>query len=118
MHYHFDTKDDVLVAALTWANSRGNELIDEALAGLATATEKLARLIEASIPSPGLAEDWWTLWIELWTRAPRRDDLRAAAGQIEGRWRSYFDEVVREGIASGSSAGSRRWTTSSRRSWR
>jgi hypothetical protein len=32
---------------------------------------------------------------------PRRDDLRAAAGQIEGRWRSYFDQVVREGIASG-----------------
>jgi AcrR family transcriptional regulator len=101
VHYHFDTKEDVLVEALRWANESAYDLIDEVLAADGDATAKLGRLIRLSIPYPGPLRDWWVLWIELWTLVPHRPDLRPISERVSRRWREIFASAVQAGVDSG-----------------
>jgi AcrR family transcriptional regulator len=101
VHYYFETKDDVLVAALTWANEESYEFMRQALEAESSSAARLGRLIDLSIPYPGIQRDWWVLWIELWVRVLHRPDLRARSEQISQRWRDYFLDVILEGTRSG-----------------
>ena len=101
VHYYFETKDDVLVAALKWACERPYRRLDEVLSPDDDATTKLAKLIELSVPYPGSVRDEWVLWLEFWSRALRRPDLVEESEKISRRWRSYFFDIVAEGVESG-----------------
>jgi AcrR family transcriptional regulator len=101
VHYHFDTRDDVLLAALTWANERAYETLDDALDGDDSATAELGRLVKLAVPWPGVARDWWLLWFELWRRLPHHPHLREGAEQLAERWRRYYLDVVARGTAGG-----------------
>jgi AcrR family transcriptional regulator len=101
VHYHFETKDVVLVAALTRANYESYEPIEEVLASAASSAAALGRLVELSIPYEGVQRDWWVLWIELWTRVLRRPDLRARSELVSTRWRRYFVDTIEAGIGRG-----------------
>ena len=48
----------------------------------------------------------WRLWLELWVRAIRDDDARAARESLDTRWRGALRQVVDEGLASGVFAAS------------
>ena len=101
VHYYFETRDDVLIAALTWANEQPNHRLAQALDEAAEAKTKLARLLELSVPYPGELYEDYVLWIELWTRALHEPDLLPATDKLSQRWRSYFFETIREGVESG-----------------
>jgi AcrR family transcriptional regulator len=101
VHYHFDTKEDVLVAALKWANETAYEPIQEVNGSDADPTAKLGSLIQLSVPFPGLPRDWWVLWFELWLLVARRPQLRAVSVELSNRWRGFFTDVVAEGVAAG-----------------
>jgi AcrR family transcriptional regulator len=105
VHYYFETKDEVLVAALGWANERAYQVIDEALAAGGPATERLGRVIQLSVPYPGILRDWWLLWIELWSLVARRPELHATGERVSQRWRAYYIDLVREGAESGEFRG-------------
>jgi len=99
VHYYFATKDEVLVAALTWASGRLFGRIEEP--GDADATERLARLLAVAIPYPGPARDEYVLWIELWLRVLHQPDLLARCEEVSAQWHGYFHDVVRRGVATG-----------------
>ena len=101
VHYYFETKDDLLVAALRWANTRPYDRLDEMLDPGDDATTKLAKLIEFSVPYPGRGRDGWVLWLEFWNRALLRPELLEESEQVELRWRAYFFRIVDEGAESG-----------------
>jgi AcrR family transcriptional regulator len=101
VHYYFETKDDVLIAALTWANEESYEFMRQALEAESSVAARLGRLIDLSIPCPGIQWNWWVLWIELWVRVLHRPDLRAHSEELSQRWRDYFLEVIREGTRLG-----------------
>jgi AcrR family transcriptional regulator len=101
VHYYFETKDDVLVAALKWANEQPYVRMDEALGRGADDLSRLATLLELSIPYPGPPRDEWVAFLELWGRLLHRTDLVGAGESTDARWRSYFHEVVRSGTANG-----------------
>ena len=47
----------------------------------------------------------WVLWMELWTRALRDNDLAESRRRLDERWRAQIAEIVREGQVSGDFAG-------------
>ena len=101
VHYYFETKDDLLVAALRWANTRPYDRLDEMLDPDDDATTKLVKVIVFSVPYPGRGRDDWVLWLEFWNRALLRPELLEASQKVERRWRAYFFRIVDEGTESG-----------------
>jgi AcrR family transcriptional regulator len=99
VHYYFATKDEVLVAALKSASGRLFDRVERP--GDASAARRLARLLAASVPRPGPARDEYVLWIELWLRVLHRPDLLPECEALSERWRGYFRDVVRAGVATG-----------------
>jgi AcrR family transcriptional regulator len=101
VHYHFETKEDVLHAALRWANTRPYGPIDEALRAGDNDTARLARLLEFAVPYPGRPRDEYVLLIELWGRILREPDLVRDGERLSARWRGYFFDIVRRGTENG-----------------
>jgi AcrR family transcriptional regulator len=53
VHYYFETKDEVLLAALEWANDQPYGRVDDLLGREANDLSRLGKLLELSIPYPG-----------------------------------------------------------------
>ena len=80
--YYFESKDRLLVEALTYANDQFYLRLSRELRKNPSARAQLDRLIELSIP--GLLPEFsfldeWSLWVEIWVRATRLFDLSGAA---------------------------------------
>ena len=100
VHYYFETKDEVLIAALTWASGRLFARIEDA-----PRRRRRGRPARAAArrlgPVPRAARDEYVLWIELWLRVLHQPDLLARCEAISSQWRGYFHDAVRRGAASG-----------------
>jgi AcrR family transcriptional regulator len=101
IHYYFDSKQEVLVAALRFATDRLLSRLESA--DSPEPTVRLARLLELSIPypRPKAQRDEYVLWIEMWTLVLRSPDRLPALEDLSERWRSLFFGVVHAGAASG-----------------
>lgn len=101
LHYHYDTKQDLLVAFLQHLLSRFDERITEI--GAESPDERLVELIGRLVPSED-DEEWERFHralLELRTQAPYTEayleQLRRNKGFIQRR----VEEVIEDGIASG-----------------
>ena len=65
--YWFSSKDELLAEALIADEERFAEELVSALAGIADPAAKLLRLIDACVD-----DNNWTMWLEIWARAPPR----------------------------------------------
>jgi AcrR family transcriptional regulator len=101
VHYYFQGKDDVLVAALRYSGRQLFDQLDPVVEGDASELAKLAILLELATPFPGARRDSWQLWIELWTHLLHEPHLIPACEPISARWRSYFFTIVRRGTENG-----------------
>lgn len=97
--YYFESKTELLSAALVHYEERFYEDFDQELQTLATAREKLVRLVESMTLGRG---DWdLALWMELWPQAMRDEDLADTREGLDGRWRAMIASIVREGQLAG-----------------
>jgi AcrR family transcriptional regulator len=101
IHYYFDSREEVLGAALHWATER-------LFARLETPADtpalvRLARLLELSIPysRPKARRDEYVLWIEMWTLVLHDPERLGALEDLSLRWRSFFFDAIEAGAASG-----------------
>jgi AcrR family transcriptional regulator len=100
VHYHFDSREALLVEALEHSyDLAGSSRVVSAAGG--SAAERLGAMIDACLPFPGDQRDDWLLWVELWLRAARHPELAATAGRLYGRLHEWFELVLAEGVASG-----------------
>jgi len=99
--YWFESRDELLAEALTFAEETFAERLRARLAHLACPSERLVALIENSVAD----DDDWKLWIELWTRALRDPQLADARQRLDDRWRAQIAEVVAEGQRTGDFSG-------------
>lgn len=101
IHYYFDSKQEVLVAALRSASNRLFARLE--IAPGPSATARLGRLLDLSIPypRPQARRDEYVLWIEMWTLVLRRPDHLPALEDLSVRWRAFFYDVVSLGAATG-----------------
>lgn len=98
--YYFESKDRLLVEALTYANDKYYLAQARDLRRLEHARDQLERLIDLSVP--GLLPDYerleeWALWIEIWVRALRDPALAREREVLDRRWRQSIADIVRHG---------------------
>lgn len=98
VHYHFESKDQLLAEALRYAASEDLARLREAVAD-GTALERLDRVL--GLYSPVEAEPGWMLWIDAWGEALRSPDLQKISQALDLEWQEVLEQIVREGVASG-----------------
>lgn len=102
--YYFESKDRLLVEALTYANDKYYLAQSRELRRIATARGQLERLVELSVP--GLLDEYerleeWALWLEIWVRALRDPSLAREREVLDRRWRQSIADIIRNGRDSG-----------------
>ncbi|HXF72176.1 MAG TPA: TetR/AcrR family transcriptional regulator [Actinomycetota bacterium] len=102
--YYFDSKDRLLVEALTYANDRFYLRMSREIRRLPRAWDRLVRLIELSTPGylPGEEPlDEWALWVEIWVRALRDPEMAKEREALDKRWRAAIADIIRGGQETG-----------------
>ena len=102
IHYYFETKQDLLLAAVQWSGERLNRVLDPKDSRSMSDFERAARLLRTLSPSSGLYGDDYLLWLEVWVRARDHPTLLPACEALSTRWNEHIATVVREGTARGS----------------
>jgi AcrR family transcriptional regulator len=102
--YYFDSKDRLLVEALTSANDQFYLRLSREMRRMPSARQQLERLVELSVP--GLLPEFerldeWALWIEIWVRALRDPALAKEREVLDRRWRQSIADIVRHGRDTG-----------------
>jgi AcrR family transcriptional regulator len=98
--YYFESKDRLLVEALTYANDQFYLRLSRELRRVESAEEQLARVVELSVP--GLLPEYerldeWALWLEIWVRALRDPAMAKEREALDRRWRQSIADIVRRG---------------------
>ncbi len=102
VHYHFASRDALLAEALDYSYAHAD---DWRTAGEASPGESHAQRLESMIDqcmpsSPGLHDDW-VLWVELWLRAVRHEELRPFAAELYARMRAWLAREIAAGVRDG-----------------
>jgi len=102
--YYFESKDRLLVEALTSANDQFYLRLSREMRRMDSARQQLERLVELSVP--GLLPEYerldeWALWIESWVRALRDPKLAQEREVLDRRWRQSIADIIRLGRSTG-----------------
>lgn len=101
VHYHFKTRQEILLEALLWASSR---LVDEFRESSADSDSPLARMaqtLEQMVPYPGRREDGYRLEVDLWAQARHHPGLQQTYAEYGEYWLREVTAVVEEGVRTG-----------------
>jgi len=102
VHYHFETREALLEQALEYSfELAGDVRIGEAEGDVPDHTRRLAAMVDQCLPHPGRLERDWILWVELWLRAVRHEELRPTAARLYARMHSWFAAAIAAGVEAG-----------------
>jgi AcrR family transcriptional regulator len=100
IHYHFDTKDELIAEML---RRTANEEVGAVRRKLDTLEDPVARLVDAVeqyLPS-SRRDPSWLLWIDVWGEALRDAKIRHVSEELDQAWVDLFTEIVADGVARG-----------------
>ncbi len=103
VHYYFATRPELLRAAFMFADARVDVYVDEQIAVLDTAAERLERLLSVYVSDgdPVMRENS-ILWREMWSHAVFDDSLRAAVEESYADWIEQVQDAIAAAVAEGS----------------
>jgi len=101
VHYHFDTREKLFAEALRYSFEHTGRDVYEARSSLDSATNRLARIISASLPTTENLRREWAMYQELWCRANREPESRAVAVELNRAQQGWIEETLADGIATG-----------------
>jgi len=101
--YYFGSREALLTEALAYAEDLFYIEVFRELTGIEGASGRMVRLTELACPPVVRREtdEYWTLWVELWSRALRNEEAARKREALERRWRNTIVEVVRDGQRTG-----------------
>jgi AcrR family transcriptional regulator len=100
IHYHFDTRDELLEAMLRESAAAEVAAVHRALLGLDTPEARLGRLIDEYLPSHR-RDPSWVLWVDVWGEALRDANIRRISEDLDAAWVAMLAEVIAEGVEQG-----------------
>jgi AcrR family transcriptional regulator/transposase-like protein len=100
LYARFESRDDLLLSAVDWANSRPTREREAIINSDASATEKLAAFLALATPTGDFGPEH-ALYADLWVRARTDSRVRPMVARARARWHRYFREIVDEGVANG-----------------
>ena len=108
VHYYFATRPELLRAAFMFADARVDVYVDEQIAVLDTAAERLERLLSVYVSDgdPVMRENS-ILWREMWSHAVFDDSLRTAVEESYADWIEQVHGAIADAVAEGSAADHR-----------
>jgi AcrR family transcriptional regulator len=99
IHYHFESKDQLLAEAFQWAAAADLARLHAEVERGATAIERLERVIH--LYGHIEAEPGWMLWIDGWGEALRSPTLQRISQELDWQWQQVLAGVLRDGVAAG-----------------
>jgi AcrR family transcriptional regulator len=101
IHYYYRSKDEVLLAALQWADEQTVRRWESLRATTADPLRLLRETLGMAVPSEGVLRDEYLLWIETWARVRFHPSLLAECVSMSDRWAVFLTEVIEEGRRTG-----------------
>jgi AcrR family transcriptional regulator len=100
IHYHFATKDDLIVEMLR--SIAGDDIVKarDIAASKGSAVARMDRLIRHYAPDPG-EDPAWRLWIDGWAAGVRDPAMRQIMTELDAAWAQCVEQVIRDGVADG-----------------
>jgi AcrR family transcriptional regulator len=103
VHYYFATRPELLRAAFLCADARVDAYVDEQIALLDTAAERLERLLSVYVSDDDqLMRENSILWREMWAHAVFDESLRAAVEESYAAWLEQVQSAIADAVAEGS----------------
>ncbi len=100
IHYHFDSKEQLLAEAFSFAASQDLAEMVAEIEAVPTAVGQLDALIGNYVPE-GSDDVEWMLWIDAWGEALRNPLLRAISQELDEQSIDLIEKVLRSGVATG-----------------
>lgn len=103
VHYYFATRPELLRAAFLFADARVDAYVDEQIAVLDTAAERLERLLSIYVADADpLMRENGILWREMWSHAVFDESLRGAVEESYAAWLEQVQAAIGDAVAEGS----------------
>lgn len=100
VHYHFDSKDELLAETLRHAADADIARLEKAVADLDDPMKRLDRVLREYLPE-AKGDQSWVIWIDAWGHAIRNERLRTILAELDLAWSSALESVIRDGVAAG-----------------
>lgn len=97
IHYYFPGKQDVMRSALLHCSEAAFTRQSRELEEIPDARDRLLRLIELLLPTPGQVRDEWMIWLQVSSVSALNPELRPVHNDFYRRWRTSVADVVRLG---------------------
>lgn len=99
IHYHFDSKDQLLAETFAHAAQEDLTRLREDVAAAETVVDQLDAAFAMFGPEDG-HPSWW-LWIDAWGEALRIPELNEISRSLDVEWKDVLESVIRDGITAG-----------------
>ena len=100
VHYHFDSKDELLAETLRYAADADIARLEKSVAQLDDPLLRLDRVLREYLPEKR-ADASWVIWVDAWGQAIRNERLRAILTELDLAWSGAIESVVHDGVTSG-----------------
>ena len=100
IHYHFSSKDELLVEMLRTMAATDVARLRETVATEADPIGRLDGVLREYLPAARRDESW-ALWIDWWDEALRSPALAAISSEFDTAWVGILGELVEAGVEEG-----------------
>jgi AcrR family transcriptional regulator len=100
IHYHFDSKEQLLAEAFAHFAQVDLAEMDDEVRAAPTAIAQLDRMIQNMVPE-GSGDLEWMLWIDGWGEALRNPMMKKISQQLDEQTSDMLEQVLESGVASG-----------------
>ena len=102
VHYHFRSKDEVLLAAFRWACTQSNQALQALVEQRLDPTVHVQQLAQLCMPAEGTARDEYVLWLELWARVRDHPGFLEESVRMSSIWYDGVYQIFLAGVRDGS----------------
>ncbi|MGJ7908530.1 TetR family transcriptional regulator C-terminal domain-containing protein [Actinopolyspora sp. H202] len=101
IHYYFPGRDDLLTETLRYSVRLAFDRQVAELHTITDAYQRLLRLVDLQLPTPGLLRLEWSVWMQIWNESTLRPELRVLHSDSYERWHDTIARTIREGQQQG-----------------
>ncbi len=100
VHYHFSSKDELLVEMLRTMASTDVRRLRETMGASGDPVDRLDGVLREYLPTSGRDESW-ALWIDWWDEALRSEALATISSEFDTAWVAILEELIESGVHDG-----------------
>jgi AcrR family transcriptional regulator len=100
VHYHFSSKDELLVEMLRHMATTDVARLSETMGAEGDPVDRLDRVLREYLPTSRRDESW-ALWIDWWDEALRSEALATISSEFDTAWVAILESLIESGVAEG-----------------